>query len=193
AAEHIRKKEYRYISPTFLHERHGQNRVVRILRAALTNNPALHLVALASLNANQELKKIQELNDKPSNLTKETASMIVNSAALITVFTGFKTLFNKAFEGAESTAMKIAMSVKSETKEENYAWLGQSSRMRQWAGDRVIRNLALHSYAVKNLKFEDTISISRDDIADDKIGVFSPVISDMGRNAKQHPDELLYG
>src|SRR5215469_10919079 len=47
AAEALRAKEYRYISPVFEHAKDGK--VERILRAALTNNPALiNLPAIAS-------------------------------------------------------------------------------------------------------------------------------------------------
>lgn len=47
AAEAVKAKKYRYISPVFEHSKDGK--VERILRAALTNNPALiNLPALAS-------------------------------------------------------------------------------------------------------------------------------------------------
>ena len=45
AAEHIRQREYSYISPTFLHDKEG--RIKLIVRAALTNSPALNMQALA--------------------------------------------------------------------------------------------------------------------------------------------------
>ncbi|MBF0249956.1 MAG: phage protease [Alphaproteobacteria bacterium] len=46
AKAHLEGKEYRYLSPTFYHDKAGN--VLRIVRAALTNNPAIHeLPALA--------------------------------------------------------------------------------------------------------------------------------------------------
>jgi phage I-like protein len=45
AREMIAKKEYRYISPSFSHNKAGQ--IVRIRGAGLVHNPALHLTALA--------------------------------------------------------------------------------------------------------------------------------------------------
>ncbi|HEC90323.1 MAG TPA: hypothetical protein ENI55_01515 [Alphaproteobacteria bacterium] len=47
AKEHLRNREYRYISPTFLFDK-KTGVITRILRAALTNSPALQLKALAS-------------------------------------------------------------------------------------------------------------------------------------------------
>jgi len=54
-------KEYRYLSPVFEHAREGR-RVLRILRAALTNNPALTLTALARKDSEMdELKRLAGL------------------------------------------------------------------------------------------------------------------------------------
>lgn len=47
AAHAIREGEYRYLSPVFLHDDDGK--IIRILRAGLTNNPNLNLKALSSL------------------------------------------------------------------------------------------------------------------------------------------------
>ncbi len=46
ASAHLAAKEYRYLSPVFNYTPSGE--VTRVLRAALTNNPALELTALAS-------------------------------------------------------------------------------------------------------------------------------------------------
>lgn len=46
ARSYIAAKEYRYLSPVFNHTRDGE--VIKILRAALTNRPALELTALAN-------------------------------------------------------------------------------------------------------------------------------------------------
>jgi len=48
AAEMIRAREYRFLSPTFTHTPDASHEVKIILRAALTNNPALELTALAT-------------------------------------------------------------------------------------------------------------------------------------------------
>jgi len=118
--------------------------------------------------------------------------MIVNKQNLNGVFNGFKAAFNKGIESAESHYKDIAMIVPSNTKEETYGWLGQFPRLREWAGDRVIRNLAAHGYSVKNKLFEDTIGVKRTDIEDDQYGVLTPILTEMGRAAAEHPDELVF-
>lgn len=118
--------------------------------------------------------------------------MIINSAGLAALFTGFKTIFNNAFAGAPSVFERIAMVVNSTTEKETYAWLGKSTRFREWIGDRVIQNLATHDYAIKNKSFENTVGVDRDKIEDDTYGVFNPLFGQLGQDAKSHPDLLTF-
>ena len=59
-AEKLKAREYRYLSPTFL-ARKGNGQVLRILRAALTNSPALTLTALASHQSQDHEDSMDEL------------------------------------------------------------------------------------------------------------------------------------
>lgn len=118
--------------------------------------------------------------------------MLINKSNLGAVFDGFKTAFNAGFEGAESHYAEISMRVPSAAREETYGWLGQFPKMREWIGDRVIKNLTAHSYAIKNKLFEDTIGVPRVDIEDDQYGLLKPLVTEMGRAAAEHPDELIF-
>ena len=117
--------------------------------------------------------------------------MLVNRSTLGAMFTGFNTLFNGAFSGADTYYKKVAMVVPSSGRDETYGWMNQQSGMREWIGPRVVKNLSLSSYTIKNRKFEDTISVPREDIEDDKYGVLGPYVAEMGRAAAEHPDQLL--
>jgi phage major head subunit gpT-like protein len=118
--------------------------------------------------------------------------MIINAASLGALFTGFKTIFNQAFEGARSDYQKIAMTVPSSTAQETYAWLGTVTRFREWLGDRVIQNLAAHGFTIRNKSFENTVGVDRDQIEDDAYGVYNPMVAQLGQDAKTHPDELVF-
>lgn len=118
--------------------------------------------------------------------------MMINRASLQAAFTGFKTIFNNAFSAAESQFEKVAMVVPSSTSKETYAWLGLTTRFREWLGDRVVQNLMTHDYTIKNRSFENTVGVSRDDLEDDTIGVYTPLIASLGQDAKTHPDELIF-
>ena len=107
--------------------------------------------------------------------------MIVNSAALQSIFKGFKTLFNEAFAGTKPTYEKVATVVPSSTKSEEYGWLGAFPRLRKWVGDRVINSLAAHGYTIKNESWEATVEVHREDIEDESHNTTRFVV--LGRHA----------
>ena len=118
--------------------------------------------------------------------------MIINQATLAAMFKSFNTLFNQAFTGVAPMWNQIAMRVPSSGRENTYAWLGAFPKMREWLGDRQVKNLTLSDYTIKNKKYEVTVEVDRSDIEDDAIGVYSPMMSEMGRAAAVHPDELVF-
>tara|TARA_R110002110_G_scaffold122758_1_gene299146 strand:+ start:5324 stop:6220 length:897 start_codon:yes stop_codon:yes gene_type:complete len=119
--------------------------------------------------------------------------MLINSQSLDLVFKGFQTLYTDAYLSAEVNWDKIAMTVPSSSREETYGWLGQFPQLREWLGPRHVHSLTAHSFTLLNRTFESTVSIARDDIADDRLGVFKPALSEMGYLARQHPEELIFG
>lgn len=118
--------------------------------------------------------------------------MIINAGAIRALSQGFTTVFNKAFSVTESHLDRLAMLVPSTSSEENYGWIGQFPVVREWIGDRHIMNVEAFTYAIKNRTFESTVSVKRDDIEDDKAGVYSPLIQQLAEVSKLHPDELLF-
>lgn len=118
--------------------------------------------------------------------------MLITPASLHDLFVGFNKAYDIGFAGAPSTYQTIAMNVASSTAEERYPFMNSVPQLREWLGDRVVANLKLHAFTIENKKFEATISISADKIADDQYGVFGPLFEMMGQNIKQHPDKIVY-
>lgn len=120
------------------------------------------------------------------------AGMIINRANLSALFTGIQTAFNQGFRDARAQWSTVATLVPSTTETEKYGWLGQFPRLREWIGDRVVKNLAAHDYSIKNKDYESTIGIKRNNIEDNTYGVFTPLYQEMGFAAATHPDELIF-
>jgi phage major head subunit gpT-like protein len=118
--------------------------------------------------------------------------MEITTANLTALFTGFDVIFQRGFEKPPSYYEKIATVVRSASRQTTYPWLGRTTQFREWLGARVIQALEAHSYTIVNKDFEDTISISRNDIEDDNYGVYEPVIEQLGWDTKVHPDSLLF-
>jgi phage major head subunit gpT-like protein len=74
---------------------------------------------------------------------------------------------------------------------ETYRWLGTVPRMREWGTGRLARGLRTESYSVENLKYEATIEVDRDEIADDQTGQIRIRIGELAQRAATHKDYLL--
>lgn len=118
--------------------------------------------------------------------------MIVNRESIQAAFVGLKTTFNNAFGAAPTTWPKIAMETPSNAAEENYSWLGNFPKMRPWIGAKAAKNLSAHRYVVVNRDFEATVAVHRNDIEDDRLGIYKPQAETAGTSAAQWPDELVY-
>ncbi|WP_264047494.1 Mu-like prophage major head subunit gpT family protein [Methylobacterium flocculans] len=118
--------------------------------------------------------------------------MIINNANLRTLYTGFSTAFQNAFDGVRPLYTRAALTVPSSTRSNEYGWLGQFPRIREWIGDRVVQNLETHGYTIRNRSFESTIGVSRDDLDDDNLGIYGPIFSEFGRQSATFPDELVW-
>jgi phage major head subunit gpT-like protein len=118
--------------------------------------------------------------------------MIVNRDSLNAMYNGFKTAYNQAFANVSPIWEKVATLVPSTAKVENYGWLGQFPRLREWIGDRQVKGIAASGYQIVNKKYEASIAVPRDDIEDDSYGVLTPLFASMGQAASLHPDELVF-
>ncbi|WP_337050192.1 Mu-like prophage major head subunit gpT family protein, partial [Serratia fonticola] len=75
--------------------------------------------------------------------------MIVNRRNLDLAFVNLRTIFNNAFSSTETQWQNVAMLVPSTTGTEDYAWLSDFPRMREWIGEKTLRSLAAFNYTLK--------------------------------------------
>lgn len=118
--------------------------------------------------------------------------MIVNQAALTAMSKTFQAIFMEELGQITPDHPKIATTVPSGNRETDYAWLGNFPMLREWIGDRVVRALKAGQYSIVNKSFEATVEVDRDDIEDDNIGAYKPMIQQMSRNGTLHPDVLVF-
>ncbi|WP_372069765.1 Mu-like prophage major head subunit gpT family protein (plasmid) [Tistrella mobilis] len=118
--------------------------------------------------------------------------MIINGETIAKVSRGFRAIYNEGAAAYTPEWPTVAMEVTSTTAAEEYAWLGNWPRMREWLGDRVLTQLKAHGFTIRNRDFEATVTVPRNAIEDDRIGLFSPMMRELGTSAAQHPDELVF-
>ena len=81
--------------------------------------------------------------------------------------------------GAESIYKKVATIITSNTLSNTYGWLGQFPQLREWVGDRVIKDIAEAAYQIINKKYEATLGVDRAAIEDDNISQYSILAKEM--------------
>ena len=64
--------------------------------------------------------------------------LVITPANMQMLNQGFKAAFKGSFEMTKPMWNQIAMKVPSTTGEEKYAWLGATTKLREWIGDRGI-------------------------------------------------------
>ncbi|MFA6629797.1 MAG: Mu-like prophage major head subunit gpT family protein [Sulfuricurvum sp.] len=119
--------------------------------------------------------------------------MIINGTNLRAISAGFLSIFAAQLLATSGDYSKVATEVNANTKTVNYAWLGSFPRMREWIGDRVLKDLTAYTYQITGKKFEATVEVDADDIRYDNLGIVKPQIQTMAFEAKGHYDELVFG
>lgn len=117
--------------------------------------------------------------------------MLVNKQNLRTVFIGLKSTFQNAFNQTPTDWQQVAMVVPSSTKEENYAWLSRFPKMREWLGEKVVKQLEGHSYTIRNKDWEATIEVDRNDLEDDTMLGYAQQAQGAGQSAAELPADII--
>lgn len=119
--------------------------------------------------------------------------MLVNAASLGAINTGFHIITVQNLLAPDEMPMvrSIANIVTSTNTIEQYNWMVKLGRVREWIGERVLNRFKAYSYTVRNKKWEDSVEVEADDIADDKLGQYVPLIQNMATGANEHYPRLI--
>jgi len=100
--------------------------------------------------------------------------MIITNAALNALRTALREEFKRRMSELDADPVWKLLStlIPSNTASNTYGWLGAFPQMREWVGDRVIRNMSEHAYQIDNEKWESTLGVARTHIEDDNLGMY---------------------
>jgi len=118
--------------------------------------------------------------------------MIINQNTLAGIFRTFSAIFNEVLSDTPTEWQQLAMRVPSTSREQSYNWLGVFPAMREWLGDRIFKDLQAFNYAIINKDWETSVEVDRNDILDDHLGIYNPIVRTMARAVAAHPDELIF-
>lgn len=117
---------------------------------------------------------------------------IINAQKIAALNTGISLAFNQGFSDTAVYWPLIAMEVRSTTSAQIYPKLDGFKGIREWAGDRVLNRLTQSAFTLVNKKFENTLAVNRDDIEDDNLGLYSTFAQQLGQDAANFPNQLMY-
>lgn len=115
--------------------------------------------------------------------------MAVINTGLLTK--GLRSEFFHRFDGTAVHYRDLSTRIVSNSDSETYRWLGTVPPMREWGTGRLARGLRTESYSVENLKYEATIEVDRDEIADDQTGQIRLRVGELAERSATHKDYLI--
>jgi len=104
---------------------------------------------------------------------------------------GLRSEFFRRLDETTTRFQDLSTRIESNSDSETYKWLGSVPQMREWGTGRVARGLRTESYSVENLKYEATVEVDRDEIADDKTGQIRIRVGELAERAATHKDYLI--
>lgn len=118
---------------------------------------------------------------------------IITPAVLQALNTAIKKSFSDKYEQmkADSFYNTVATVMPSSTTMNTYAWLSDFPKLREWIGERLVKDMAVKPYQMINKLFESTVGVKRTDIEDDQYGHYALRAQHMGQAAAEHPDILV--
>jgi phage major head subunit gpT-like protein len=119
---------------------------------------------------------------------------LVTSDFLAAVTTNFRAIFLTAFTEAEKAALwsQLCLIVESTSDKESYNWLEAVPSISEWLDERKVYGLSAVGYEVKNKNYEGTISVDRNTLEDDKLGLIAPRIRQLAVRMGNHPGKLVF-
>ncbi|GHV76496.1 head protein [Spirochaetia bacterium] len=107
--------------------------------------------------------------------------MIITSTVLNALRTALRDEFRTRMADIDAKPIwrLLATIIPSSTQSNTYGWLGAFPQMREWVGDRVIKDMKEFAYQIANRKFESTLGVDRVDIEDDNLGQYRVMAREM--------------
>jgi phage major head subunit gpT-like protein len=116
---------------------------------------------------------------------------VASASTINAMIKNFNALFNEAQAAQTPAWPSYAMRVNSEGASEDYQWLGDTPAMREWLGEKFLKDMRGFTFSVPNKNFEATVKVSRNDIEDDRLGKYGILIPQLADEGTVKQDSLL--
>lgn len=103
--------------------------------------------------------------------------MIVSTDLTKLLLAGMKTNFMKELKETPVIHTAISTMMNSTKDKETYPWLGENPEVSEWLDERQERALAEHEFEIVNRSWENTLSVDRDTLEDERLSSLNSVNS----------------
>lgn len=117
--------------------------------------------------------------------------MLNQPQVLIDALAAFSAAFNQSKEGTSTKYKMFTMDSPFDGASLTLGWLGEFPDMREWIGDRVLKDIKAYGYNVPAKEFESTHSISVSDLNDTSIATTAQIMRGVGEAAARDPQKHI--
>lgn len=117
--------------------------------------------------------------------------MIINAENLLALDKGVKKTYNDALKNTKEYYKELATVVKTKNHSVTYSWLEDFPSMKEWIGDRDLKDLTAHTYTISKKDWESSVTITRDDILFDNLGLVTPRVQSLAHTVNQHFNKYI--
>ncbi|MDM5062623.1 Mu-like prophage major head subunit gpT family protein [Aeromonas salmonicida] len=114
------------------------------------------------------------------------------TAIVVESSTAFAARFSGGWESAKPDYRLVSTVIQSSAGATGYGWLGDFPRLKEWIGDRQLKQLSKLGYSIVNKTFEASVAIKRTDYEDNDYGRYGIIFEQMGYDAAMYPDEHVF-
>ena len=120
---------------------------------------------------------------------------VVKSSTLTAIRISFSRIFQVGVTQAPTQWKKVATRVPSTSRKGIYGWLGQFPAFQAWTAGtaRPSASIAEDAYELENSTYANSVTVDRQDIEDDNLGTYEPLVRLAGAAAMAHIDEGIFG
>jgi phage major head subunit gpT-like protein len=118
--------------------------------------------------------------------------MSLDTASAMVKLRSLTARFDNRVKAAQPFYPQLCTTVPSTGADEEYGILGNVPQVREWIGDRQFKELRAAKWTIENKLWEQSLRIAKTDIADDRLGMYSPALEELGNRAAKYPDALLF-
>ena len=117
--------------------------------------------------------------------------MELTAARIAAATNGFRAVYLKAYDGMTPDWLPVAMEVESSSETETYEFLTGLPGMKKLIGEVKLEDLATAGFSLRNEEWENTVPVKRAAIERDTLGIYRPMMAELGTNARNHPRTLV--